>query len=339
MHVALAARCGKHARACVLPARRSSASCQAGCQRGLQRISCGLVLLCAARESADGKSAVCTRTRHRGDMQGVLQGSEAGGASQDRAGEKRGGRAGQQPQQPQQSLSRASSAGAPVDSAPPPSDTSGDSPNSPLSILDISCRHVASPPRACCSRARHPHVPTRWAIPPLCLAGALCIAPPAHALGSLDQGEGAGWSEGVASMLATRARSPSPEASAESPETRSSSLRNRSADFEAKVRQCREHITKLAADTRKPAVPAGGKQGSSGRGGAPREASFLKDMASKLAFTAVASPPVQPPPGEAGATRDREAPIKAATQRPQSGRPDVSSPRSPVRGGAGIWAR
>jgi hypothetical protein len=70
-------------------------------------------------------------------------------------------------------------------------------------------------------------------------------------------------------------------------------LRNSSADFEEKVKQCREHITKLAAtklaaDTRKPAVSSGGAQGSNGS--ATHSASFLRDMATKLAFNAVASP-------------------------------------------------
>ncbi len=99
------------------------------------------------RRARIGRRQVCClqaeRTaweRRRGDTRGVLQGSEAGGASQDCAGEKRGGRAGQQQQQqPQQSLARASSAGAPVDSAPPPSDTSG---HSPLSFLTVHSPHL-----------------------------------------------------------------------------------------------------------------------------------------------------------------------------------------------------
>jgi hypothetical protein len=96
-------------------------------------------------------------------------------------------------------------------------------------------------------------------------------------------------------MLATRTRSPNGEASAAAPEARGGgggggrgSLRNSSADFEEKVKQCREHITKLAADTRKPAVSSGGAQGSNGS--ATHSASFLRDMATKLAFNAVASP-------------------------------------------------
>jgi len=162
-------------------------------------------------------------------------------------------------------------------------------------------------------------------------------------------------------MLATRTRSPNAEASTAALEAQGGggggggggargSLRNSSADFEEKVKQCREHITKLAADTRKPAVSSGGAQGSTGRGGGLREASFLRDMASKLAFNAVASPTTT----DAGAAQDKRghapmsqtAPVKTGTPletgatRELESRIDARLPRSPGReGGSGIWAR
>jgi hypothetical protein len=176
-------------------------------------------------------------------------------------------------------------------------------------------------------------------------------------------------------MLATRTRSPNAEASTAALEAQGGgggggggggrgSFRNSSADFEEKVKQCREHITKLAADTRKPAVSSGGAQGSMGgtRGGGLREASFLRDMASKLAFNAVASPTTT----EAGAAQDKrdEAPMSQTaplkTDRPVSQtapvktrtpletgatrelerRSEARLPRSPGKGGgSGVWAR
>lgn len=212
----------------------------------------------------------------------------------------------------------------------------------------------------------------------------------------------AGWSEAAASMQATRrARTlssttsstpnPSPLPAQQQPQqaarssssssvaitgtgtsSRPSALKNRSADFEAKVRLCREHISKLAAETRvAPPASAGPKScrlavsrdrdidtksaaGTTTRSTQKEPAraarsSFLSDRAASLASKAVGSPAtpnrssggdtMPPRPAAAGPVTGGKA-AEPSPKSPVNSRVGTRAARqSPANGGGGVWAR
>lgn len=226
---------------------------------------------------------------------------------------------------------------------------------------------------------------------------AACVTP------ADESRDAAGWSEAAASMQATRrartlssttasTRNPSPLPAQLQPQqaarssssssaaikgvgtfSRQSELKNRSADFEAKVRLCREHISKLAAETRvappasaspkscrlavsrDPDIDTKSAAGTSTRSTqkeparAPRS-SFLSDRAASLASKAVGSPAtpnrssggdaVPPRPAAAGAGVTGGKAAASSPKSPVNSRVGTRAARqSPARGGAGVWER
>jgi hypothetical protein len=179
----------------------------------------------------------------------------------------------------------------------------------------------------------------------------------------------AGWSEAAASMqttkrahhvastLSSRSLSPLPlqqqqgDASSSKP-SKHSELKTRSADFEAKVRLCREHISKLAAETRAtPSPESKGSRANISKGAPPSKdvafrTSFLSDRAASLASKAVGSPATPPPmraqPRDPSACKGASAEIAAHAASAQA-RVGTRAPRhaggSPAKGGPGVWAR
>ena len=162
----------------------------------------------------------------------------------------------------------------------------------------------------------------------------------------------------VESVISSRSLSPLPlqqqqqgDASSSKP-SKHSELKTRSADFEAKVRLCREHISKLAAETR--ATPSPESKGSSAnisKGGAPSKdaafkTSFLSDRAASLASKAVGSP-VTPTAMRAqprDASLRKGAGAEGTPQAPSAqARVGTRAPRhtgaSPAKGGPSVWAR